>query len=165
MGYLDRLKKSETPIRGSVESVETPAPGLKKFQKGPVRVVSKVSKPSNSGLDTFDTPPYGPFQKKSDVAPPPLSSEDHEAIAETLDERAAIQEFDGGLSRHEAERAARAAMRVFRYRLTTTRGWCTLIAPGWDLADAEHDLSNRYGSRLAEVVEHKPAMNRVVTHG
>ncbi len=92
--------------------------------------------------------------------PPPLSPADQEDIREALEERASIQEYDGGLIRADAEREARAALRVYRYRLTTSKGWCTLIAPGWDLEDAERDLRGRYGDRLVEVIEHHPQSRR-----
>src|SRR3989344_9161898 len=45
-------------------------------------------------------------------------SDDHaENIREHLEERAAIQEYDGGLPRERAEEQARSALRVYEYRL------------------------------------------------
>jgi hypothetical protein len=86
---------------------------------------------------------------------PALSSEDHEAIEEAIEERAAIREHDGGESRETAEREARSAMRVYRYRVTDKPDtWLTMIAPGCDLADAQHTLELRFPGRLLEVQEH-----------
>jgi len=98
------------------------------------------------------------------AGPPPLSEEAKVDIRETLEERAAIQEFDGCLSREDADAAAIAAMRIFRYRLAGGRGWCMLNAPGWSLEDAERDLQSRYGGRLLEVVEHKPVRRQEASH-
>jgi hypothetical protein len=88
--------------------------------------------------------------------PASLCPADQEAITEAMEERSAIQEHEGGMARGDAEREARTAMRVFRYRLVSGKGWCTLIAPGWTLAGAEHDLRGRYGDRFVKVVEHRP---------
>ena len=92
----------------------------------------------------------------SQETPPPLSATDQDAITEAMEERASIMEIDGHQDRAEAEQAAAKAMRVYRYRLTTSRGWCTLIAPGWTLEDAEKDLGNRHEERFIEVIEHRP---------
>jgi hypothetical protein len=94
--------------------------------------------------------------------PPPLSAADHESIREAIEERAAIREFDGGESRQVAEREARSAMRVYRYRLTDRPDtWLTMIAPGCDPDEARRSLALRFGAeRLIEVREHCTAPNR-----
>lgn len=100
----------------------------------------------------------------SDLHPPPLTDEDEEAIREARDERAAIMEFDGGLSRADAEEQAVAAVPVYRYKLTDRppcdpagTSWCTAILPGFCLEAAREHLANIYGAdRVAEVVEHCP---------
>lgn len=78
----------------------------------------------------------------------PTEAELSEAVREVYEERAAIQEYDGGLSRKEVETEARAAMRVYEYRLTDNGldgPWLILLAPGCDLLEAEHSLKNRFG--------------------
>ncbi len=87
--------------------------------------------------------------------PPPLTPEDREDIRESIDERAAIQEYDGGLPRAGAEREAKAGIRVYRYRLIDSKGWCTLISPQWSLEEAKRNLRGRYDDRLVEVVQHE----------
>lgn len=81
-------------------------------------------------------------------------SDPTEAIREHLDVRAAIMEHDGGLPRQEAERQARAACRMYEYRLTDSPSWLVLIAPGCDLAEANHELLDRFPGRLRDVREY-----------
>lgn len=72
-----------------------------------------------------------------------------ENICEHLEERAAIQEYDSGLPRERAEAQAKAALRVYEYRLTDNGPdgpWLILLAPGCDLAEAERSLKNRFGA-------------------
>lgn len=90
--------------------------------------------------------------------PADLTDDDREAIRETFEERAAIHEFDGGLSRPEAERQAREAIRIYHYRLTDKpASWLTMIAPGCDLDQARYALTNTFGpNRLVDVVEYQP---------
>jgi hypothetical protein len=93
--------------------------------------------------------------EQSAVPVPDSSPAEEDAINEAIEERAAIREFDGGETRETAEREARSAMRVYRYRVTDKPGtWLTMIAPGCDLEDAARDLRGRFGERLLEVVEH-----------
>jgi hypothetical protein len=94
--------------------------------------------------------------------PPPLTDAERDDIAGHLAERAAIQEHDGGLPRAEAERQARGAMRVYRYRLADAppwapgEQWLTLLAPGCDLAEARRALELRHGAeRVLEVRVHE----------
>lgn len=73
-------------------------------------------------------------------------------IAEHLAERSAIQEFDGRLTRQEAESDARRNLRVFEYRLMDApKSWLILIAPGYTFAEAAASLGDRFGTRLLEV--------------
>ena len=89
--------------------------------------------------------------------PPYLSDHDQEALAEAFEERAAIQEHEGGLPRVDAEEAARSALRVYYYRVTDKPGtWLTLVCPGCDLEAARHSLTLRFGERLIDLVEHEP---------
>ncbi len=76
-------------------------------------------------------------------------------IAEQLAERAAIQEFDGGLPRQRAEQAAIERLRVYEYRLTDSVDWLVLIAPGCSLEQAREACIVRFGSRLADIRPHR----------
>lgn len=77
---------------------------------------------------------------------PALTPEDQSDIQEAIEERAAIQEYEGGLSRPEAEQAAKSNMRVYHYRLTDNPDtWLTMIAPGCELEEVERSLKNRFG--------------------
>jgi len=81
--------------------------------------------------------------------PPPLSDADAEALHEAREERAAIMEFDGGLTRAEAEAEAWRAIRAWRYLLRTPGrpdAWCAFIDPhGCAENEARRDLEARYG--------------------
>jgi hypothetical protein len=79
-------------------------------------------------------------------------TEHNEAIAEHLEERAAIMEYDGALPREKAETEARKALRVFEYKLTDNPdAWLVLIAPGCNLEEARESLRMRFGSRLLDL--------------
>ena len=83
-------------------------------------------------------------------------SDHEESIHEHLEERAAIMEYDGGLTRDQAETEARKALRVFEYRLTDNPdAWLVLIAPGCDLDEASESLRVRFEKRLIDVKEYK----------
>lgn len=89
------------------------------------------------------------------------TSEHSEAIAEHMAERAAIQEYDGGLTRKQAQREARRTLRVYEYRLIDNPDtWLVLIAPGCDLVEAQQGLRDRFGSRLLDTRIHnrKPSI-------
>ena len=90
-------------------------------------------------------------------APPPLtplSDDERSAMKESIEERAAIREYEGGEPRARAERKARGAMRVFRYRLTDAPDeWITLLSPGSTMESARHALVRRFGGRLLELVD------------
>lgn len=88
---------------------------------------------------------------------PLLTSEDRADIEEAIEERAAIQEFDGGLPRAEAERQARARMRVYQVRVAQRTGdpiWIVQIAPGCDLPEARAPAERQFGTE--RVLEIKP---------
>lgn len=81
-----------------------------------------------------------------------LSSDDSMAIREYLEERAAIHEYDGGLSRSESEREARRNMQVFTFRLTDDpNADLILISPASTLDDARRRLAHQFGNRIVEV--------------
>ncbi|MBK5966186.1 hypothetical protein CCR95_19390 [Thiocystis minor] len=86
-------------------------------------------------------------------APLLLSAETQADIQEAIDERAAIQEFDGGLLRQDAETQAASAMRVYRYRVIEKPNvWLVMIAPGCDLEEARQTLIGQFGAhRLLEI--------------
>lgn len=87
---------------------------------------------------------------------PKLSITDEENIQEQLDERAAIMQFDGGLTRPEAERQAKSNMRVFHYRITDKPdSWLMMIAPGCQLTEVRRSLKSRFRERLIEVKEYQ----------
>ena len=73
-------------------------------------------------------------------------------IRERVEERAAIMEFDGGLSRKDAEQAAAAAIRVYCYRVTDKpSSELSVIMPNTELPEAIEILNDKYGDRLIEV--------------
>lgn len=96
-----------------------------------------------------------PPEPKTD--PPPLTDEDQASITEAVVERAAIMEFDGGLPRDQAEHQARSSMRVYRVlvgMMDTDPRWCTLLAPGCDMAEAQRAAVAQFGAeRVLEVVD------------
>ncbi len=161
MNYLERLREAE-------KKQEMPATPYRQNRQNPVE----------EGFGGFVSTPPGPFEKNSDpetdrsgvrvptrqqgdsltdrtAGPSPLQTADIEAIREAIEERAAIREFDGGEDRATAEREARSAMRVFRFRLADRPDtWLTMLAPGCDLDAARHTLRLRFGAeRVADVVE------------
>jgi hypothetical protein len=73
-------------------------------------------------------------------------------IREQIEERAAIMEYDGGLSRHDAELAATKAIRVYCYRVTDKPDReLTVIMPNTELDEAKEKLKYKYGARLIDV--------------
>lgn len=86
--------------------------------------------------------------------PPPLTADQHNGIQEAITERAAIQEYDGGLSRSHADMQATRAMRIYRYRVADhPHEWLTLIAPGCDLEEARRTLVGQFGAARLIAVE------------
>lgn len=96
--------------------------------------------------------------------PPRITAADQDNRKDAGQEHASIRKSDGHQDREEAKAAAEQARRVYQYRLTTASGWNILIAPGWNLEDAERDLRQRFGTRLVEVIKHRPAVLGV-NHG
>jgi len=91
--------------------------------------------------------------------PPPLPPETQEAIAEALEERAAIRGFEGREPKWVAEREARSAMRVYDLLIAQNPGeapkWVTLLAPGCDLVEATRAGRRQFGEhRLLKIAEH-----------
>ena len=81
-----------------------------------------------------------------------LTGYDRKNIQEHLEERAAIQEIDGGLSRQEAEKQARSNMKIYRYQLSDCPGsWLVVIMPGYDINEARESLTTRFQKRLIKV--------------
>ncbi len=73
-------------------------------------------------------------------------------IREQIEERAAIMEYDGGLTRKEAEQAATAAIRVYCYRVKDKpHSELVVIMPNTELDEAIENLKNKYGDRLLDV--------------
>ncbi len=85
-------------------------------------------------------------------------------IREQIEERAAIMEFDGGLSRKEAEQAATAAIRVYCFRVKEKpNSELVVIMPNTELDEARKSLMLRYGERLLAVYE-MPAQQINLNH-
>jgi hypothetical protein len=77
-------------------------------------------------------------------------------IRERIEERAAIMEYDGGLTRKEAEQAAAAAIRVYCYRVKEKPdSELVAIMPNTELDEAYENLRLKYGDRLLTVYESK----------
>jgi hypothetical protein len=91
-------------------------------------------------------------------APPSLTPETQEAIAEAIEERAAVRELDGGEPRPVAEREARSAMRVYDLLVAMGEGqtprWVTMLAPGCSPAEARRIAEGKFGAeRLLAIRE------------
>lgn len=75
-------------------------------------------------------------------------------ILEYFEERAAIMEFDGGLSRAKAEQAATQTIRVYCYRVKDKpSAVLTVLMPNTELDEAYQKLKLMYGDRLLNVYE------------
>ncbi|MGZ8955598.1 MAG: hypothetical protein ACXW0Q_13065 [Methylovulum sp.] len=80
-----------------------------------------------------------------------------ENIREYLEERAAIMEYDGGLSRKDAEQAAATAIRIYCYRVKDKPGAeLAVLMPNTELDQAYQNLKLKYGGRLLTVYERLP---------
>jgi len=121
---------------------------------------SQNSHPSNSVRDESDA--LLPERKGRSRNLPDLD-DTHNHIQEHLAERAAIQEYDGGLTREQAEAEAVRTLRVFHYRLTDNPdAWLVLIAPGCDLEQAIRTCRNNFGSeRVLEVRVYKHSVREI----
>ena len=78
---------------------------------------------------------YKPALLEYLTSPTPLTGAEQADIEEALAERAAIYEFDAGMSRADAEDLARAAVRIYRVRRAD--GWKVMILGGANLDRAE----------------------------
>ncbi len=88
-----------------------------------------------------------------------------ENIREHIEERAAIMEYDGGLSRHDADQEGTRAIRVYRYRVTDNpKSELTAIMPNTSLSEAQESLKLKFGSRLLAVYESTPNLGVVLTN-
>lgn len=81
------------------------------------------------------------------LTPPALTADDREAIEQHRVERAAVAEFDGGLSRVDAQAQAATEVRAFRLLVDEDP------APRWHLAvvatvEPERQIHERYDGRL-----------------
>lgn len=124
-----------TTVRDLVaDLLDDDSPG-KESKFAPIRPAFAPS-PSLAAQGESPNSPFSPGQPVQVHSPPPLTGEDLETISEAIEERAAIMEFDGGLSRAEAERQARDAMRVY-YALADGNTaqpprWRVMLLPGVD---------------------------------
>lgn len=79
-----------------------------------------------------------------------------EDAREYFEERAAIAEYDGELSRGEAEQLA--SSRVYEYRLAGINQWLTLIgSDDGGLETAKRWCAERYGDRVEAVRRYRPS--------
>ena len=121
-----------------------------------------VEVPSLFGANVCKTVPDVPPHIESALAELEKAQEDlNEAVEESVEERAAIREFDGGEDRDTAEREACDAMHVFDVHVTMpgerAPRWVTMLAPGCNLAQAQLAAEIQFtASRVIRVREHKP---------
>lgn len=91
---------------------------------------------------------------KQEIIKQLLSVQLQQNIREQIEERAAIMEFDGGLSRKDAEQEAVVAIRVYCYRVKDKPDTeLTVIMPNTELNEAYQNLKLKYGDRLLTVYE------------
>ena len=90
------------------------------------------------------------------LTPPAITPGERANIEESIEERAAILEYDGGEDRATAEAKAISAMRVFRLLVAMSEGqedrWLTMLAPGCDLAEAERTANLKFPGRVKAVI-------------
>lgn len=94
--------------------------------------------------------------------PPPLTVDDRAEIQEAIEERAAIQEFDGGLPRAEAERQARIRMRAYHVHVAQRQAaaiWLVILAPGCELPEARAAAARQFGAE--RVLDIRPISERM----
>ncbi len=107
---------------------------------------------ATQGFSPHSPPPTSPEPGKAGYDE--LKQMDEDA-REYFTERAAIGEYDGGLSREEAEQ--QAAERVFEYRLTGWSQWGVLLGqPGDGIVEAEQWCRERFGDRVVDVRPYRP---------
>ena len=89
------------------------------------------------------------------VPPQNTISELHHNVRESLEERAAIMEYDGGLPRATAEHEARQSMHVYVYRHASKPDIDLFaIMPNCNLEEARESLALRFGSSFLSVKEY-----------
>jgi len=149
----DRLRvRPKTPLTDHERQfLRDHKPEIIAVLQGPARAEATEASLSADAPAKPEPEPAQAPQAEAPVAP--LSAADREAIEEAVAERAAIRQYDSGETRQEAERQARAAMRVYHYRLTNKPGvWLTMISPGCDMEMARRAIEDRFGSeRVLEV--------------
>lgn len=95
------------------------------------------------------------------LSPQGLTADEQADIKESIEERAAIREHDGGEDRATAEAQATSAMRVYRLLIAKNEGieprWVTMLAPGCDLAEAERTARLKFPGRVKAVVPNATA--------
>ena len=109
-------------------------------------------------LDRLEVPRV-PCLRKSVIhppAPPTLTPEEQDDIAEAVEERAAIREFDAGEDRAAAEAKAASGMKVFRLLVNMGEGqeprWVVMLAPNTDLSEAERVAHLKFPGRVLAVI-------------
>jgi hypothetical protein len=91
-------------------------------------------------------------KNKTEIAKEISATQIQQNIRDSIEERAAIMEFDGGLSRQDADVAATNAMRVYCYRVTDKPdSELVTLKPNVELTEATQELKERYGDRLLSV--------------
>lgn len=133
MSYLHRLKSLETPSSTTDKTDEN-------------------ARPANIG--SFVSTGRGGSEHH---APPALTPAEQQDIRDAVAERAAIQEYDGGLSRAQAQQTARGAMRVFRACVDMgpdrPAHWVTMLLPGCDLQAAAKAAAWQFPGRVLDLLE------------
>jgi|GEM_PF-1834169 len=125
-------------------------------------LVSPIDKLTKKQRDFLKANKQDLIKTLSQHQTPKLSNDDLDNIKEHLDERAAIQQFDGGLSQSEAERQAESNMRVFHYRITDyPDSWMVMIAPGCDLDEAKRTVNAKFGNdRVIDIREYNYSLEK-----
>lgn len=127
------------------------------------RVIARNEQRNQRATVTEKARNFGPVSDGEKLRGPesiwcPIDAELSEAVREAFEERVAIREHCGGESREKAEAEARAALRVYEYRLSDygdNGPWLIFLAPGCDLAEAEKSLKNRFGANRVLTVRER----------
>ncbi len=100
-------------------------------------------------------------QHKAEIITVLRDYETRQHVREYFEERSAIREYDGRVSRQEAETETNASIRVYEYQLADNGPndpWLVYIAPGCSLAEAEQSLRQQFGpDRVLAVRKHRAA--------
>lgn len=138
------------------------------------RVIARNSQRNQRATDTGKVRNFDPFSdneklrglETAETVWRLTEAELPKAVREAYEERAAILEYDGGLSQAQAETQAKVEQRLYEYRLTDNGPdgpWLILLAPGCDLPEAERSLKNRFGAyRVLAVRERGFPVNLLV---